>query len=139
MAGATTLIQVELDILLRSIARELRVDVEALPLELEIVAKMALRAAFAKGEAAGVAAARTRRHLQIVRDAETRRERSERPTMLPPPAVPPAPGEGDAGVYMFVDRDRTTRPPPRSPRRLIEDGGEREEPSRGDEDEDPEP
>jgi hypothetical protein len=98
MSGAVSLVSPELEIVLQTVARELGCERGEVPLEIEAVTKAALLACYNKGINSG-----------------SRSER-ERHTTLPPP--PPLPreargGEGDAGVYLFVERAATTRPPPR--------------------------
>ena len=98
----STHIQVELGILLASMARELRCSAEEVPLELEVVARASLEAAHAKGRALGASEARAGRISQTLAAAnseEGREERSERPTE-PPPTLQ------TEGLYMLTEANR---------------------------------
>jgi hypothetical protein len=114
MASTTSYVQAELDILLATMARELGVGVEEMPLELEVVARASLEAAHAKGRAHGASEARGRRLSQtfpaVAPGTPVGKEREERPTDRPPP--PPQRGDpGDEGVYMYTNPNASKRRP----------------------------
>jgi hypothetical protein len=83
-------IQQEMDILLGAVARQLRCDPGEIPLELEVVVKASLLAAYNKGF-------RRARRASATFPAATESA---------PPPLEQAEHDPNAGVYMYVNRDK---------------------------------